>query len=127
MYCTSARNSCLPAVRIARRISSPLRSSATTFWSRGSAVILTSGSGFTGDGRRGRRESRGCTEIEGRHPMTLGELVERLGGKLAQGSADHVIGGVNSTVLAGSGDLVFAQDSASAPDALTSNAGAVVL
>jgi UDP-3-O-[3-hydroxymyristoyl] glucosamine N-acyltransferase len=59
--------------------------------------------------------------------MTLGELVKRLGGKLAQGSADQVIGGVNSTVLAGPGDLVFAQDSASATDALTSNAGAVVL
>src|SRR5580704_472169 len=59
--------------------------------------------------------------------MTLGELVEKLGGKLAQGSADQVIGGVNSTVLTGPGDLVFAQDSASATDALTSNAGAVVL
>ena len=59
--------------------------------------------------------------------MTLGELVERLGGKLAHGSTDQVIGGVNSTVLAGPDDLVFAQDSASATDALTSNAGAVAL
>ena len=59
--------------------------------------------------------------------MTLGELVEKLGGKLAQGSAGQVIGGVNSTLLAGPGDLVFAQDSVSATDALTSNAGAVVL
>ena len=32
--------------------------------------------------------------------MTLGELVERLGGKLVQGSADTAITGVNSTVQA---------------------------
>ena len=30
--------------------------------------------------------------------MTLGELVELLGGKLVQGSADTVITGVNSTL-----------------------------
>lgn len=59
--------------------------------------------------------------------MTLGELVEKLGGKLVQGRADDVIAGVNSTVAASPSDLVFAQDAASATDALTSNAGAVVL
>src|SRR5579862_8947546 len=59
--------------------------------------------------------------------MTLGELVAKLGGKLVQGSEDQVIGGVNSTLLAGPGELTFAQDAASATDALTSNAGAVVL
>jgi UDP-3-O-[3-hydroxymyristoyl] glucosamine N-acyltransferase len=59
--------------------------------------------------------------------MTLGELVERLGGKLVQGSADSKITGVNSTVQASLRQLVFAQDAPSATDALTSNAGAVVL
>jgi UDP-3-O-[3-hydroxymyristoyl] glucosamine N-acyltransferase len=59
--------------------------------------------------------------------MTLGELVEKLGGKLVQGGAGLQIGGVNSTVLAGEDEVVFAQDSASATDALSSNAGAVVL
>jgi UDP-3-O-[3-hydroxymyristoyl] glucosamine N-acyltransferase len=59
--------------------------------------------------------------------MTLGELVERLGGRLVQGSADSAITGVNSTLRASPADLVFAQDAASATDALSSNAGAVVL
>jgi len=59
--------------------------------------------------------------------MRLGELVELLGGKLALGSPDTPLTGVNSTVQAGREDLVFAQDEASANDALTSNAGAVVL
>ena len=59
--------------------------------------------------------------------MTLGELVEKLGGKLAQGSPDREITGVNSTVLATPGELAFAQDAASATDALSSNAAVVVL
>jgi len=59
--------------------------------------------------------------------MRLGELVEKLGGKLVQGRADTVIRGVNSGVQARPEHLVFAQDPASASDALSSNAGAVVL
>jgi UDP-3-O-[3-hydroxymyristoyl] glucosamine N-acyltransferase len=59
--------------------------------------------------------------------MTLGELVELLGGKLVQGSADTVITGVNSTLQAQVEHVAFAQDEASAVDALSSNAGAVVL
>jgi len=59
--------------------------------------------------------------------MTLGELVELLGGKLAQGSPDTPLNGVNSTLQAGPDHLAFAQDEASATDALSSNAGAVVL
>ena len=59
--------------------------------------------------------------------MTLGELVERLGGKLVQGTADSTITRVNSTVQASASELVFAQDATSATDALSSNAGAVVL
>ncbi len=59
--------------------------------------------------------------------MRLGELVDLLGGKLVQGSADTPVAAVRSTVQAAADDLVFAQDEASATDALTSNAGAVVL
>jgi UDP-3-O-[3-hydroxymyristoyl] glucosamine N-acyltransferase len=59
--------------------------------------------------------------------MKLGELVDLLGGKLVQGSPETRIAGVNSTVQAGPDYLVFAQDEASATDALSSNAGAVVL
>jgi UDP-3-O-[3-hydroxymyristoyl] glucosamine N-acyltransferase len=59
--------------------------------------------------------------------MTLGELVELLGGTVAQGTPDTPITGVNSTSQAGPGQLVFAQDEASATEALSSNAGAVVL
>ena len=59
--------------------------------------------------------------------MRLGELVDLLGGKLVQGSPDTLITGVNSTVQAGPGHLVFAQDEASATDALSSNAAVVVL
>ncbi len=59
--------------------------------------------------------------------MKLGELVDLLGGKLVQGSSEAVVTRVNSTVDAARDHLVFAQDAASAVDALTSNAGAVVL
>lgn len=59
--------------------------------------------------------------------MTLGELIEVLGGKLAAGDAGQPVEGVNSTALAGAADLVFAEDVTSAAKALASNAGAVVL
>jgi UDP-3-O-[3-hydroxymyristoyl] glucosamine N-acyltransferase len=59
--------------------------------------------------------------------MTLGELVEKVGGKLVQGNPGLAVAGVNSTVLAAAQELVFAQDDASATDALSSNAGVVVL
>src|SRR3954451_9275321 len=59
--------------------------------------------------------------------MTLGGLIERLGGKLVQGSAETALTGVSSTLQAGPGHLVFAQDAASATDALSSSAAAVVL
>jgi UDP-3-O-[3-hydroxymyristoyl] glucosamine N-acyltransferase len=59
--------------------------------------------------------------------MTLGELIEALGGRLVQGDPDFVVRGVNSSALAGSSDLVFADSDASAAEALQSNAGAVVL
>ncbi|MGA2168332.1 MAG: UDP-3-O-(3-hydroxymyristoyl)glucosamine N-acyltransferase [Terracidiphilus sp.] len=59
--------------------------------------------------------------------MTLGELIEALGGKLVQGSPEFVVQGVNSSALAGPSDLVFAEDAAAATEALDSNAGAVVL
>ncbi len=59
--------------------------------------------------------------------MTLGELVEKLGGTLAQGNAEQLVIGVNSTMLATGSDVVFAQDETAATDALSCNAGAVVL
>ena len=59
--------------------------------------------------------------------MTLGELVEKLGGKLVQGNPGLAVAGVNSSVLAAADELVFAQDDVSATDALSSNAGVVVL
>ena len=59
--------------------------------------------------------------------MKLGELIEALGGKVAQGSLDFVVEGVNSSALAGSSDAVFAEDAASAAKALASKAGVVAL
>jgi UDP-3-O-[3-hydroxymyristoyl] glucosamine N-acyltransferase len=59
--------------------------------------------------------------------MKLSELIERLGGAVAQGSPDHRLRGVNSTALATSADIVFAEDALSAAEALASEAGVVVL
>ncbi|HUV97499.1 MAG TPA: UDP-3-O-(3-hydroxymyristoyl)glucosamine N-acyltransferase [Acidobacteriaceae bacterium] len=59
--------------------------------------------------------------------MTLGELVERLGGRLAQGAPETVVRGVNAAQTAGAAELVFAEDGGSATEALGSAAGAVVL
>jgi UDP-3-O-[3-hydroxymyristoyl] glucosamine N-acyltransferase len=59
--------------------------------------------------------------------MTLGELLERLGGKLVQGDSALPVEGVSSTLQAEAGHIVFAQDETSATDALTSNAGIVVV
>ncbi len=59
--------------------------------------------------------------------MKLGELVERLGGKLVQGSPDFMVEAVNSSELAGPAELVFAEDEASVAEALTCHAGVVVL
>ncbi len=59
--------------------------------------------------------------------MTLAELIEKLGGKLAQGSAETSVTGVNSSQRAGSSEVVFAEDAKSAAEALASPAAAVVL
>jgi UDP-3-O-[3-hydroxymyristoyl] glucosamine N-acyltransferase len=59
--------------------------------------------------------------------MTLGELVEKLGGTLVRGSGAIAVAGVANSSSAKAADLVFAEDAASAEKALTSNAGAVVL
>ena len=59
--------------------------------------------------------------------MTLGELIRELGGELVRGSAEAEVVRVNSAELAGSGELVFAEDAAAAEEALTSGAGVVVL
>jgi UDP-3-O-[3-hydroxymyristoyl] glucosamine N-acyltransferase len=59
--------------------------------------------------------------------MTLGELVEVLGGKLVQGNPEWVVEGVNSSARASAFQLVFAEEAASAAKALASSAGVVVL
>ena len=59
--------------------------------------------------------------------MTLGELMEALGGKLVQGSPEFAVKGVNSSAKAGAADLIFAEDAASTAEALASAAGAVVV
>jgi UDP-3-O-[3-hydroxymyristoyl] glucosamine N-acyltransferase len=59
--------------------------------------------------------------------MTLGELIEKLGGKLAQGRPEAEITGVNECERVMVTELLFAEDAASSAAALASPAGAVVL
>jgi UDP-3-O-[3-hydroxymyristoyl] glucosamine N-acyltransferase len=59
--------------------------------------------------------------------VKLSKLIEVLGGKLAAGSGELSVTGVNSVEMAGPTDLVFAEDASSAAKALASGAGAVVL
>ena len=59
--------------------------------------------------------------------MTLGELIEKLGGKLVHGSAATDLAGVADSHAATSDHLVFAEDAASAARALAGSAGALVL
>ena len=55
--------------------------------------------------------------------MTLGELIDKLGGKLAQGNPSTVLAGVANSNSAQPTDLVFAEDPISATEALASPAG----
>jgi UDP-3-O-[3-hydroxymyristoyl] glucosamine N-acyltransferase len=59
--------------------------------------------------------------------MTLGELVEKLGGKLVQGSPEIALAGVETSASATGQDLVFAEDAASTAEALAGGAGVIVL
>lgn len=59
--------------------------------------------------------------------MKLSDLIERLGGKLAKGSPDHRLRGVNSPGRATPADIVFADDASAAAEALAGKAGVVVL
>jgi UDP-3-O-[3-hydroxymyristoyl] glucosamine N-acyltransferase len=59
--------------------------------------------------------------------MTLGELIEELGGKLAQGDPEWEVDAINSCERASAFDLVFADTPATAAAALAGNAGVVVL
>ncbi len=59
--------------------------------------------------------------------MRIGELIERHGGMLANGSPDHRLRGVSSAATATRDDLVFAEDLRAASEALASRAGVVVL
>ena len=56
--------------------------------------------------------------------MTIGELVEKLGGKLLQGSPDLELECVSSYEQAGPDGLVFAESESAAAQAFKSDAGA---
>src|SRR5580692_11547895 len=60
--CASGRRLRFRTRRTVARIFWKARGGARRNWSGGFGAILTSGCGFTGDGRRGRRENRGCTK-----------------------------------------------------------------
>jgi UDP-3-O-[3-hydroxymyristoyl] glucosamine N-acyltransferase len=59
--------------------------------------------------------------------MTLQELIEELGGNLAQGDPEWMVDGVNTAEKASAFDLAFADSDAAVTTALASNAGVVVL
>ena len=59
--------------------------------------------------------------------MTVGELIEKLGGRLVRGNAESQIAGVRSSEEATAMHLVFADSPAALSAALASAAGAVVL
>jgi UDP-3-O-[3-hydroxymyristoyl] glucosamine N-acyltransferase len=59
--------------------------------------------------------------------MMLGELVEKLGGKLVRGDPGRIVTGVETRELAHETDIAFAETAASAAEALTTNSGVVVL
>jgi UDP-3-O-[3-hydroxymyristoyl] glucosamine N-acyltransferase len=59
--------------------------------------------------------------------MTIGELVDQLGGKLVQGRPETEITGVNGCERVTTTELLFAEDAATAAAALKSPAAAVVL
>jgi UDP-3-O-[3-hydroxymyristoyl] glucosamine N-acyltransferase len=64
----------------------------------------------------------------GEHPaMTISELIEQLGGKLAHGDSSKAITGVNARERATATELLFAEDAKAAAEALASAVGAVVL
>src|SRR6185312_3018329 len=86
--------------------------------------MLTSGYGFIGAGRPGRPASRRCIEEE---QVTIGELIEALGGRLVQGDSDLRLQHVNAPDLAVPSDIVFAEDATGAAAALKCDAGVVVV
>ncbi len=59
--------------------------------------------------------------------MKLGDLVDKLGGRLIQGNPEMMLVAVDDLESAGDMDLIFAEDAASAARALASKAAAVVL
>ncbi len=59
--------------------------------------------------------------------MTLGELIEKLGGRLVQGDPEWTVAGVHSSERASAFDLAFADTPAAAATALAGKAGMLVL
>jgi UDP-3-O-[3-hydroxymyristoyl] glucosamine N-acyltransferase len=58
--------------------------------------------------------------------VTVGELIERLGGELVQGDPAKVVAGVSEPTRAGANELVFADSTETAQMASQSDAGAIV-
>jgi len=59
--------------------------------------------------------------------LTVGELIEQLGGELAAGDAATVLSRVNDTAFAGKSELVFGESVAAAERAVGSGAGAAIV
>src|SRR5579875_693183 len=59
--------------------------------------------------------------------VTVGELIENLGGRLAQGDPNWALDGVGSPEFAGPSEIAFAEDGGGAAVALGGSAGLVVL
>ena len=59
--------------------------------------------------------------------MTIGELVEKLGGRLAQGDPEWLVDGVNSCERARAFEVAFADSQRTVAEALDGDAGIVVL
>jgi UDP-3-O-[3-hydroxymyristoyl] glucosamine N-acyltransferase len=59
--------------------------------------------------------------------MKLGELIAELGGRLARGNPEQAVTGVNEREQAQATEMIFAEDAASAAEAMKCRAGVVVL
>ncbi len=80
------------------------------------------------EGRRDEGVGAGIGWIGGlENAVTVGELIERLGGELVAGDAQSVILAVSGAAMAEGTDLVFGESPASIAEAVSSGAGAAVV
>ena len=75
------------------------------------------------DAPRGRK----AVVCEWGDAMKIGELLDRLGGNLANGDREWIVESVNTCEKASAFDLAFADSASLASEALSGHAGAVVL